>query len=90
MVTMAVILAILLPEVEAASTRRGKAARRFRGSAGRARSGRFGGQRRRRGRQDEAEAEVDLNAVDDAAGDAMMIAMCCGRCDDDAVVLVMC
>ena len=69
MVTMAVILAILLPEVEAASTRRGKAARRFRGSAGRARSGRFGGQRRRRGRQDEAEAEVDLNAVDDAAGD---------------------
>ena len=67
MVTMAVILAILLPEVEAASTRRGKAARRFRGSAGRARSGRFGGQRRRRGRQDEA--EVDLNAVDDAAGD---------------------
>ena len=76
LVTMAVILAILLPEMEAASTRKGKAARRPRGrSQVRARAGRFAGKRLRRGRQEEVdpEAEADLNAVDgEVAGDEAM------------------
>merc|ERR1719330_1347627 len=79
LVTMAVILAILLPEMEAAATRRGKAARRARGrSQVRARAGRFAGKRLRRGRQEEVEevdpeAEADLNAVDgEVAGDEAM------------------
>ena len=76
LVIMAVILTILLPEMEAASTRRGKAARRPRGRAQlRPRAGRFSGRRLRRGRQEEVdtEAEADLNAVDaDVAGDEAM------------------
>lgn len=73
---MAVILAILLPEMEAASTRRGKGARRSRGRAqARQRAGRFAGKRLRRGRQEEVdpEAEADLNAVEgEVAGDEAM------------------
>ena len=76
LVAMAVILAILLPEMEAASTRRGKGARRSRGRAqARPRAGRFVGRRLRRGRQEEVdpEAEADLNAVDgEVAGDEAM------------------
>ena len=76
LVAMAVILAILLPEMEAASTKRGKGARRFRGRVqARPRAGRFVGRRLRRGRQEEVdtEAEADLNAVDgEVAGDEAM------------------
>ena len=72
LVAMAVILSIILPEMEAASTRRrqrGKA-QRFRGSRAR-----FQRMRARRGRQDDPEAEADLNAVDgeeEVAGDEAM------------------
>ena len=76
LVAMAVILAILLPEMEAASTKRGKGARRFRGRVQtRQRAGRFAGRKLRRGRQEEVdtEAEADLNAVDgEVAGDEAM------------------
>merc|ERR1712142_16479 len=84
LLVITLILGVLLPALEAASTRRrGGKAQRFRG--GRSRPGLRRGPLRRRGRQeDEDVPEVDMNALDEdleeGAADEAMEELCNG-CD---------
>ena len=73
LLTITIIFGVLLPALEAAASRRRGRVQKFRG--GRSRPRLAFRQKARRGRQEDAEAEVDLNAVDgedELAGDEAM------------------